>query len=163
MKALASVKIARRPIDGDDLSAPAMLRGMAESLPPCRAQNSLLFFTEDVLFPVNGIIIFFRCDANRDVTLFMLETTGLRDLCALAVVVLLHKRTYLEKKNELLESDIYAPIAEDLTDGVRKTLISLLQYFEHETCDTELPKIRNYIHYVCTLTYTKPTIEAFGA
>ncbi|KFD52589.1 hypothetical protein M513_06436 [Trichuris suis] len=43
------------------------------------AQNCLLFFTEDVLFPVNGIIIFFKCDANRDVTLFMLETTGLRE------------------------------------------------------------------------------------
>ncbi|KFD63870.1 hypothetical protein M514_24018 [Trichuris suis] len=51
--------------------------------------------------------------------------------------------------NELLESDIYTPIAEDPTDVVRKTLISLLQYFEHETCDTELPKIRNYIHHIC--------------
>ncbi|KFD67390.1 hypothetical protein M514_20426 [Trichuris suis] len=65
------------------------------------------------------------------------------------VVVLLHKGTYLEKMNELLKSDIYTPIAEDPTDVVRKTLISLLQYFEHETDDTQLPKIRNYIHYIC--------------
>ncbi|KFD59823.1 hypothetical protein M514_27997 [Trichuris suis] len=65
---------------------------LADNTPTAPAQNSLLFFMEDVLFPVNGIIIFFRCDANRDVRLFMLETTGLRAVVFEAALWLLRDK-----------------------------------------------------------------------
>ncbi|KFD51919.1 hypothetical protein M514_07248 [Trichuris suis] len=58
-------------------------------------------------------------------------------------------KEHIEKLNELRKSNIYTPIHEDSTDSARKTLTSLVQYFEHQTCDTELPEIRNRIRYTC--------------
>ncbi|KFD68599.1 hypothetical protein M514_19232, partial [Trichuris suis] len=79
------------------------------------------------------------------------------------VVVVLDKKMYVQKITELLNGAAYTAIQDDPTENVRKTLRSLLEYFEHEAHDKEISKIRNHIYYIsntqCPELYGLPKIH----
>ncbi|KFD61146.1 hypothetical protein M514_26689 [Trichuris suis] len=70
------------------------------------------------------------------------ERTTLKSLRQKTEIVI----TKADKGNVV--GEVYTAIQEDHTENVRKTLRSLLEYFEHETHDIEISKIRNHIYYM---------------